>query len=197
MSRQASDAAWQVRGLKPQSKLVLLALANRADDATRICWPGLETLAGDTGLDYDSIRKKWLPPLVSAGYVRIVAKGNGASNSTRYLVRPEGGLNVPPSISRKVGYPSGKGGPNSPKKVGRTAHRIRKEPVKNPRAREAASRTGSVRSEHGLLKRIFSGADSAAPPPAPPPEGGETDDARKRRELAESFARTAREAVGS
>lgn len=54
MSIQAVSAALKTRGLVPSDKLLLLALANYADDKMK-CWPSHRTLADDTGLSQRTI----------------------------------------------------------------------------------------------------------------------------------------------
>jgi DNA-binding MarR family transcriptional regulator len=54
MSVQAIALSLKAQGLKPSEKLLLLALANYADDAMK-CWPSHKTLAADTGLTQRTI----------------------------------------------------------------------------------------------------------------------------------------------
>ena len=54
--------------LSPGAKLVLLALADRADKDTHSCWPAKERLAHDTGLGVSAV-KGALKQLVNAGLV--------------------------------------------------------------------------------------------------------------------------------
>lgn len=54
MSVQAIALSLKTHGLKPSEKLLLLALANYADDAMK-CWPSHKTLASDTGLTQRTI----------------------------------------------------------------------------------------------------------------------------------------------
>lgn len=54
MSVQAIALSLKAQGLKPSEKLLLLALANYADDAMK-CWPSHKTLAADTGLSQRTI----------------------------------------------------------------------------------------------------------------------------------------------
>ena len=65
MSVQALSAAFALRGVSPAEKLVLLALANYADERFQ-CWPSQERLAEDTEL---SARTVWgaLKRLAEAG----------------------------------------------------------------------------------------------------------------------------------
>ena len=55
MSNEALDWAWS-QNLKSAPKLVLLCLADHADDAWN-CWPSLRRLASLTGLDRSTITR--------------------------------------------------------------------------------------------------------------------------------------------
>jgi len=55
MSLDATRWAWQ-QAIRPSSlKLILLALADRADGSRFECYPSVETVAGDTGLDRKTV----------------------------------------------------------------------------------------------------------------------------------------------
>jgi DNA-binding transcriptional ArsR family regulator len=56
MSRAARDWAWNCQGLTPGQRLVLLALAEHADDAGR-CWPSLSRLAERTEVDRRTVTR--------------------------------------------------------------------------------------------------------------------------------------------
>lgn len=73
MSLKASTWAWSVpagtKGISPALKLLLVALADFADDGGR-CWPSVPRLAAMTGLGERSVRRL-LPDLVAAGLVAV------------------------------------------------------------------------------------------------------------------------------
>jgi hypothetical protein len=50
------DAAFEVRGLKPNVKLVLLCVCKYANDKTGHCFPSQTTLALDTGLALSTVK---------------------------------------------------------------------------------------------------------------------------------------------
>ena len=56
MSRAARDWAWDCRGLTPAQRLVLLALAEHADEAGG-CWPSLSRLAARAELDRRTVTR--------------------------------------------------------------------------------------------------------------------------------------------
>jgi hypothetical protein len=81
MSREARDWAWR-QAVTPTQKLVLLALAERADVAGA-CWPSLSALERVTGLSRRGLTKT-LAGLDGALLERIAG---GANRSTRYRLR--------------------------------------------------------------------------------------------------------------
>ena len=48
MSIKIMSMVWDVKELTPMQKLILLKLADNADDGG-VCWPSLETVAGACG----------------------------------------------------------------------------------------------------------------------------------------------------
>src|SRR5690349_10179005 len=67
MSVQAMTWAFD-QDIPPKPKVVLLALANRADPATGKCWPGLERLARESSVPERSLIRH-IAALVRNGYV--------------------------------------------------------------------------------------------------------------------------------
>ena len=110
--------------LSCQSKLVLLALANYAND-DGYCWPTQASLSSDTSLSQRRLRDH-LHALTLDGWVRIMALGNGRGKSTQYLLNVElialkaGGRSPKRALgkraekadplSQKADDPDGKGG---------------------------------------------------------------------------------------
>jgi len=79
MSRAARDWAWALRVTPPQ-KLVILALAERADDSG-VCWPSLTHLTEMTGL----VRSTIAVALTGLEEGRLIVRDRGGSGrSTRY-----------------------------------------------------------------------------------------------------------------
>ena len=133
MSFTATRWAWGVPSLRPSQKLLLLALADRADDSG-VCWPSLARLQKDTGLDIKTIR---------AGLARLCALGLISRNSAPgrgyvyalpaplpYIAAPENGPPVPivpPPLPQRAGDPC-RNGPLTP---ARTPPQIYQEPTMN------------------------------------------------------------------
>ena len=73
MSHAASNWAWwDARGLKPNAKLVLLALADYADDRNQ-CWPSYETLADKCDISRTSVYSA-IKDLKSAALIRVTQR---------------------------------------------------------------------------------------------------------------------------
>lgn len=79
--------AWAAH-LTPSAKLVLMALADNADDKG-VCWPSVRLLAKKCCLSEREIRRI-LEQLKSGGYVRISKRfrTDGSQTSNRYIVLP-------------------------------------------------------------------------------------------------------------
>lgn len=69
--------------LPPIPKLILLALADFADEETGECWPSQTRLAKKASISERTIRSH-IAPLVEDGYIEILARGDGRGHSTRY-----------------------------------------------------------------------------------------------------------------
>lgn len=88
MSAKASAWAWEMikalcapglPGLGPAARLVLLKLADRADE-TGTCWPGHERTAGDTGLSHLSARRA-TQELEQRGLVKVTRQRDRAGRN--------------------------------------------------------------------------------------------------------------------
>lgn len=72
--------------LGPSQRLVLLVLAESANDWTRECWPGMDVLTRRTGLTSPSVRRV-LADLVAAEVVERVAVGKDRTGAPVYAHR--------------------------------------------------------------------------------------------------------------
>mgnify|MGYP001612246891 CR=1 FL=1 len=68
----------------PARKLILLALADNADDGG-VCWPSQQTIARRASISERALRDH-LHALVAAGYIQVVRLGHGRGNSTEYAL---------------------------------------------------------------------------------------------------------------
>lgn len=84
MGLKHTKAAWQVANLSPSTKLVLLALADFANDKADTCWPSLDTLSAMTGRDRRTVMRS-LDELEQHG--AITRDRTSGRKSTRYTLR--------------------------------------------------------------------------------------------------------------
>jgi hypothetical protein len=85
MSNRILTLAWNARGLTPTEKIILVRLADRADNDGH-CFPGHKSLADDCGLTVRTVQSA-LPKIKSKGHVTINEDtgrtGKGLPNTTR------------------------------------------------------------------------------------------------------------------
>lgn len=113
MSRKATDWAWRFQASSPSIKLVLLALADRADDAGE-CYPSVERLEVDTGLNRKTIIKA-TRELEIAGAVIDTRKRKGATQRVKVYRLTTDTETVPKVESFQKRNSSKSGTLNSPK----------------------------------------------------------------------------------
>lgn len=83
MSRIATDWAWS-QVIKPAThKLILLSMADRADEH-HCCYPSIARLEKDTGLDRKTIQKG-VAAMIESGLLTDTGKRAGATNQVRVL----------------------------------------------------------------------------------------------------------------
>ena len=82
--------AWQ-QALKPVPKLVLMALADAADDEG-VCWPSVATVAGKVGVSTRTVRRV-MQALISGKLLAAEHRyrSDGSCSSNRYRLRLVGG----------------------------------------------------------------------------------------------------------
>lgn len=90
------SAVFDSKTLGPTERLVMLALADHADDGGR-CYPSNARLCGRTGLSERAVRQN-IRALQSSGFLTVhIGVGQGGANV--YIVRPEGGQQMPPAAN--------------------------------------------------------------------------------------------------
>ena len=96
--------AWQ-QALTPTLKLVLMALADAADDQG-VCWPSISTLAKKCSVSTRTVRRS-LRVLIDSGMLIAEARrrGDGSSTSNRYRLLIAGGDNLSPPRDAGVTRP--------------------------------------------------------------------------------------------
>ena len=181
MSFAATRWAWSQATGRSSSKLVLLALADRADDAG-LAYPSVNTLADDTELD----RKTVMPALAHLEGLGLIRCDRGSGKSTRYQLAMTAveGIAMATQPAPKTGpvqktAPVPKTGPHQSQNWDRTSPKIGtrtyQEPIKNlntpplppatdPEPGVVADATGVGGGEHeGRTEE-----PAAHPPPAKP-----------------------------
>lgn len=85
--------AWAFQSLigDPMAKLLLIALADRADKETNQCWPSLARLSQDTELSSATIKRK-LNYLEERGFITRTQRDQTSTLYTLALSEPEGRL---------------------------------------------------------------------------------------------------------
>lgn len=83
MSVKVTAAVWERSAAEGTDRLVLLALADHADDETWSCWPSLSHLAAKCRISERTVRRS-LRDLEAAGEVQTVTR---AGTSSRYHIR--------------------------------------------------------------------------------------------------------------
>ena len=183
MSFAATRWAWSQATGRSSSKLVLLALADRADEGGH-AYPSIATLAADTDLD----RKTVMPALVHLEALGLIVCDRGAGKSTRYQLNLTAVTTatqpVPKTGPVAKTAPVPKTGPHQSQKRDRTSPkngtRTYQEPIKNlktpplpptdPSPAEVADATGVGAGERERQAEAAAPAASA-PPPTRPPRG--------------------------
>ena len=96
--------AWR-QTLTPTLKLVLMALADAADDQG-VCWPSISTLAKKCSVSTRTVRRS-LRVLMDSGMLIAEARrrGDGSSTSNRYRLLVAGGDNMSPPRDAGVTRP--------------------------------------------------------------------------------------------
>lgn len=85
MSIRIMSAVFDSKTLKPTERLVMLALADHADDEGK-CYPSIDRLKDRTGLSERAVQMN-VRKLVDEGYLRVQI-GGGKGNANLYFVSP-------------------------------------------------------------------------------------------------------------
>lgn len=103
MSLRATSWAWSVEAGSATHKLVLLALAEHADEVGH-CWPSVARIVEMTELSERAVRTA-IGALVASGLVAVERSGNGRGHTSRYALQiratPERGQEPPPFGSER------------------------------------------------------------------------------------------------
>lgn len=116
---------WDLQTESHTQKLVLLALADNANDAG-ICWPSIATLARKTQMSEQGVRNQ-IKGLIAIGWVSVKARFDDAGDraSNLYDIHLEGGQ---PRLPQVVNGVRDGGQPD----VGQVVNRVHPEPSVEP-----------------------------------------------------------------
>ena len=197
MSIRAITWAFDIESISPATKIVLLALADNADEDTGAAFPSQATLARKTNQSVDSVQRK-IKELVAEGLIYVTKnKSRAATNRSEddvvinnlYIVLFSSGAKshavslgwLPPARSEE------RTGENDPAKHAANCGSL---PAKHAAGETQACRTGNV-SEPQLCGTEPSGNCQGTSPPTPKAsepdrvlEGGASLDMEKRAETA-------------
>lgn len=131
------------------TRLVLMALADRANKETGECWPSLERIAEDAGVSRETA-KRATQALVTAGEISVVREAAGRGHSRRYRIDVgmsgwKGGQIDPVCNTDKGGQIERERGSNLPQKGGQIDPRTSKRTGKGNRSPSRAQ--ARVRAE--------------------------------------------------
>ncbi len=93
MSVKIMSVVFDSKSLKPTERLIMLALADHADDEGR-CYPSINRLCQRTGLKERAVQTN-IRKLEEQGYLRI-HEGAGRNGSNLYFVHPTPAADAPP-----------------------------------------------------------------------------------------------------
>lgn len=97
MSVKIMSAVFESETLGPTERLIMLALADHADDAGR-CYPSISRLCSRTGLAQRTVQTN-IRKLQDQGYIRIIpSAGQGGANL--YFVTATPAADAPPQETR-------------------------------------------------------------------------------------------------
>jgi len=116
MALAYSKAVWNIQAPSPGCKLVMLALADFADEHG-VCWPSVRTLASACGMSSRAIQLH-LAAITKAGYVaRLPHFDSGSQRSNNYQFRPvEVDIHGRHTFSEKAFTPTLKSAPSRRRK---------------------------------------------------------------------------------
>jgi hypothetical protein len=155
--------AWQ-QALKPVPKLVLMALADAADDQG-ICWPSVATLASKVGVSTRTVRRV-MQELISGKLLAAEQRyrSDGSCSSNRYRLSLAGGdkLSPAPDASDTTPGQACQGPPDTGVIPGTTIRTQRESPQPHISVTEQSDRGGGALSDLNYPKTLLPAERSRA-----------------------------------
>lgn len=93
MSVKLMNEVFEITGLGPTERLVLLALADHHNDKDGSCYPSIDRLCARTGLSKRAVQTN-IQKLTSGGYL-LVKVSTGRGNSNAYIINTKGAPAAP------------------------------------------------------------------------------------------------------
>ena len=84
MSLRLISKCWDITGLHPTQKLILISLADQANDAG-VCWPSIETIAKRSGISERSAQRI-INGLIESG---LIARSSRPGRSNIFYITPD------------------------------------------------------------------------------------------------------------
>lgn len=155
MTVQAITAALSIAGVSPSEKLLLIVLANYADEQMK-CWPSHSRLAANTCMSERNILRLFTA-LEAKGLLSRAARYKNRVRTSDVVTLKIGGDTTSPhgdTVSKKVGTPRPRGGDTV---SGKPSMNLKEEPSSAREARaaeEAASRAEVGRGMRELAESL-------------------------------------------
>lgn len=92
------NEAWEIRGVDPTTKLILMCLADHANEDDRTCWPAIATIARKCDVSRATVKRR-MQQLEQYG---LIKRRSRTGDSTLYFILPEGEVQSEPgsTVSR-------------------------------------------------------------------------------------------------
>lgn len=184
MSIQAMAQVWKLPAsmTTPSQRLVLLALADHADD-DGVCWPGLKGLVQKTGLTMKTVRKH-ISGLVSKEIVVCTHRYRPDGSQTSNLYR----LSLPGMKAPAVQTTADNGGqrppvstPSAPVSACQQGQVEASPPPQNYQGAPGKDYQGAPAQDYHPYEPSFEPSEEEEPPPSPPQGGASPKRKRKRK----------------
>ena len=92
MSIKIMNEAWEIKGLEPTAKLILMCLADHSNEDDRTCWPAISTIARKCDVSRSTV-KRHMKCLAQKG---VISKRSRTGDSTLYYILPDGVVQIEP-----------------------------------------------------------------------------------------------------
>lgn len=98
MSIKIMNEAWEVKDIEPTAKLILMCLADHANEDDRTCWPAMSTIARKCDVSKRTVQR-YMRKLEEIGHIKQRSR---TGDSSLFYIMPEGCANLSPmtTVSR-------------------------------------------------------------------------------------------------